>query len=566
MLPDEPCASQTWEHYTGSYEHDIQLHSIASNYLDPATHLCDTAQLAFSPEPTTFSMNGQIPPKEFSSNMHYLDGAGLNFAPSPAENNSVGYPESSQRTSQQLGLYLGPSMEPILGTQQTHELLHASNADRASQPEASLSSSTSAGYAAQYTAPPLSWTSSYDPPMDPGYPHDPSHVRIPTPAGNSLFFHDSSALDGSITSLRFQMTHDFTQPAVPLDAMTPSNIMPYARFPSTAASPNPPNSASAAVNDVSSPTIGRHDAADYFDTITEAAMRSLTLDRDVMAASSSIHHCKPELPSPLDLSVRNSGGSASHPWATHSHGSGSGIRREDSAGSEDTGAVRTPPRRPKKRSKMHECEICHKKFPRPSGLRTHMNTHTDSKPFPCTFSGCSKRFAVRSNAKRHLRTHGIIPGPPDSAPLPYVVDFSAPIVAQDPMSDAHEAGQSQLARVQPRLQWIPASLASRTNVASLRSRRSPSEALSASGSDEASDVTDDGFDDFGALRGRDNEDGLLEQVLSIPLPPVIPSTCEEDGEHYEERNSYAEAGLYPYHSSQFRNLPGPNVLPQVSSH
>lgn len=35
--------------------------------------------------------------------------------------------------------------------------------------------------------------------------------------------------------------------------------------------------------------------------------------------------------------------------------------------------------RPKKKSKMHECEICHKLFPRPSGLQTHMNTHTDSK-------------------------------------------------------------------------------------------------------------------------------------------------------------------------------------------
>lgn len=32
-----------------------------------------------------------------------------------------------------------------------------------------------------------------------------------------------------------------------------------------------------------------------------------------------------------------------------------------------------------KKSKMHECEICHKNFPRPSGLNTHMNTHSGAK-------------------------------------------------------------------------------------------------------------------------------------------------------------------------------------------
>lgn len=32
-----------------------------------------------------------------------------------------------------------------------------------------------------------------------------------------------------------------------------------------------------------------------------------------------------------------------------------------------------------KKSKMHECEICHKIFPRPSGLKTHMNSHSGAK-------------------------------------------------------------------------------------------------------------------------------------------------------------------------------------------
>ncbi len=31
--------------------------------------------------------------------------------------------------------------------------------------------------------------------------------------------------------------------------------------------------------------------------------------------------------------------------------------------------------------------------------------------FTCPVSSCNKKFAVRSNAKRHLRTHGIMPTP-----------------------------------------------------------------------------------------------------------------------------------------------------------
>ncbi|KAF8496955.1 hypothetical protein JB92DRAFT_2746159, partial [Gautieria morchelliformis] len=54
---------------------------------------------------------------------------------------------------------------------------------------------------------------------------------------------------------------------------------------------------------------------------------------------------------------------------------------------------------------MHICWICHKEFPRPSGLATHMNTHSGAKPYRCPVPACSKTFAVRSNARRHLRIH-----------------------------------------------------------------------------------------------------------------------------------------------------------------
>ncbi|TFY60251.1 hypothetical protein EVG20_g7486 [Dentipellis fragilis] len=78
-----------------------------------------------------------------------------------------------------------------------------------------------------------------------------------------------------------------------------------------------------------------------------------------------------------------------------------------------TQPITSPPHHPstaakvKRKSKMHCCEVCGKAFPRPSGLATHMNSHSGAKPFKCPLKDCPKMFTVRSNAKRHLRTHGI---------------------------------------------------------------------------------------------------------------------------------------------------------------
>lgn len=51
--------------------------------------------------------------------------------------------------------------------------------------------------------------------------------------------------------------------------------------------------------------------------------------------------------------------------------------------------------------------------------------------YPCGFPGCTRTFGVRSNARRHLRTHGVIPGPsqpPGPSEPPYVVGFDTPTI------------------------------------------------------------------------------------------------------------------------------------------
>ncbi|KAF8556838.1 hypothetical protein OG21DRAFT_1375926, partial [Imleria badia] len=98
-----------------------------------------------------------------------------------------------------------------------------------------------------------------------------------------------------------------------------------------------------------------------------------------------------------------------------------------------------------KKSKMHQCAQCNKEFPRPSGLATHLNSHTGAKPYKCIVANCDKSFAVRSNAKRHLRTHGINPSSPDAFSMPrFTVGFEEPMVTQ-----VHDAG-----RQPSRYRWI----------------------------------------------------------------------------------------------------------------
>ncbi|XP_045540705.1 uncharacterized protein LOC106711047 [Papilio machaon] len=55
------------------------------------------------------------------------------------------------------------------------------------------------------------------------------------------------------------------------------------------------------------------------------------------------------------------------------------------------------------KSKIHECNVCQKKYNSKSTLAEHMHTHTGSKPHTC--SVCIKSFASKYTLQSHLKTH-----------------------------------------------------------------------------------------------------------------------------------------------------------------
>jgi len=111
--------------------------------------------------------------------------------------------------------------------------------------------------------------------------------------------------------------------------------------------------------------------------------------------------------------------------ATGSFPTKSGLNTSSSSSSSSS----NPP--PSNSRYKHVCTVCGKDFPRPTGLSTHMNSHTGEQPFACIVPGCAKRFSVQSNARRHLSTHGIDPKTARLSAEPSLpfTGFEAPVIA-----------------------------------------------------------------------------------------------------------------------------------------
>lgn len=51
----------------------------------------------------------------------------------------------------------------------------------------------------------------------------------------------------------------------------------------------------------------------------------------------------------------------------------------------------------------YKCDLCFKKFPKPSSLKQHMYTHTGERPFQCQY--CPRAYSQNADLNKHLRIH-----------------------------------------------------------------------------------------------------------------------------------------------------------------
>lgn len=79
--------------------------------------------------------------------------------------------------------------------------------------------------------------------------------------------------------------------------------------------------------------------------------------------------------------------------------------------------------------KPFKCSRCNLTFREKSTLTRHERTHTNEKPYACPYTGCDRRFADRTNIKRHILTHQALNHPP---PPPLVKPQTPTLVVEAP--------------------------------------------------------------------------------------------------------------------------------------
>lgn len=190
-------------------------------------------------------------------------------------------------------------------------------------------------------------------------------------------------------------------------------------------------------------------------------------------------------------------------------------------------------------------------------------SYHSSIAYACGFPGCTRTFGVRSNAKRHLRTHGIVPPPSNttgnSGGSGYVVGFCPPVIAPAPtepsggvrtlganggLDAAGDTVSGQMAKERMsrtpffKLRWMPLSLSSRTNAAKLKYVDEMTGEVSedegeSEGDDDGNDGSDRDRDDYGHSRLDDDDNdgsrsggaggggGARDQKLGLSTLPSL---------------------------------------------
>lgn len=210
------------------------------------------------------------------------------------------------------------------------------------------------------------------------------------------------------------------------------------------------------------------------------------------------------------------------------------------------------------REKRHCCQLCNKRFDRPSTLKKHMLVHTGEKAWACAI--CGRRFSVSSNLNRHTRRCKEKWAKSDSS----ATDTPPPSAAADPSEATESPPSSSPSSSEASDPYRPSS-------PHLTDQRQ-------SAPDPVRYETDDGSRSHDQRHGAEKfhrkrrkgspaEPWIPASLVNFnlepatmyvptPLPAAVPDTSEE-------RNSYADTPLQAYHPSCWTGgLVGPSYVPR----